>query len=59
MNRAAYVKHLEHDLDASSKTINDLTQENHELRETLHLMNLKLYEFSSDLSLHQTTLHHR
>lgn len=45
MNRAAYVKHLEHDLDASSKTINDLTQENHELREQLKAAQLPIEKY--------------
>jgi hypothetical protein len=35
MTRASYVKHLEHDLEASRKAINDLIQENHQLREFL------------------------
>ena len=36
MNRATYVKHLEHDVDASQKVINDLTHEIHDLREQLN-----------------------
>lgn len=35
MSRANYLKHLEHDLDASKKIINDLVQEVYELREHL------------------------
>jgi len=35
MSRANYVKHLEHDIDAFRKTINDLARENFELREQL------------------------
>ena len=35
MSRANYVKHLEKYMDASRKTINDLTREVYELREQL------------------------
>jgi hypothetical protein len=35
MSRATYVKHLEHDLEASKRAIDELTQENHQLREYL------------------------
>lgn len=35
MSRATYVKHLEKYMDASRKTINDLTREVYELREQL------------------------
>ena len=35
MSRATYVKHLEHDINASKKTIDELTKEVHELREQL------------------------
>jgi hypothetical protein len=35
MSRANYVKHLEHDIDASRKTINELAREIFELREQL------------------------
>lgn len=34
-SRAKHLKHLEHDLTASRKIINDLTRENYELREAL------------------------
>lgn len=37
MTRALYIKHLEHDIEASKKAINDLIQENYELREQLKL----------------------
>ena len=39
MSRSDYVKHLEHDLSASQKIINDLVQELHEVREQLKYAN--------------------
>ena len=38
MSRAKYLKGLERDLEATRKIIDDLTQENHELKEILKMI---------------------
>jgi hypothetical protein len=41
LSRAKYLKTLERDLNASRKIIDDLTQENYELREVLKTIKMK------------------
>jgi dynactin complex subunit len=50
MSRATYLKHLEHDLNASKKIINDLCSELHELREQLKAVNPPKHEISHQKS---------
>jgi predicted RNase H-like nuclease (RuvC/YqgF family) len=50
MSRATYVKHLEHDLTASKKIINDLCSELHELREQLKVVQQSRHEISHQKS---------
>jgi len=53
MSRATYVKHLEHDLEAYKRTVNELIQENHELRENLKAVSQRQNEPTSKASSSQ------